>query len=165
MFRKPITVQYPEQRVVLPLRFRGRLVMPIDPEKGTNRCTACMRCVKICPNHSIDIEKATGPDGAPLAEAGEIPVQPRHVHVLQPLRGDVPVLRPGDVRRARAGHDGQVAVSCIDLVAEKHRPAGKKACVVAEEVPRHRGGGVERWRKRSCSMPWQPFSCSAQASW
>ncbi len=41
--------------MVLPLRFRGRLVLPIDPEKGTDRCTACMRCVKICPNHSIDI--------------------------------------------------------------------------------------------------------------
>ena len=66
IFRRPITVQYPEQRVVLPLRFRGRLVLPIDPEKGSNRCTACMRCVNICPNHSIDIEKQTGPDGSPL---------------------------------------------------------------------------------------------------
>ena len=66
MFRKPITVPYPEKRVVLPLRFRGRLVMPLDPEKGDNRCTACMRCVKICPNHSIDIEKARGPDGKPV---------------------------------------------------------------------------------------------------
>jgi len=65
MFRKPITVPYPEKRAVLPLRFRGRLVMPIDQEKGGNRCTACMRCVKICPNHSIDIEKTTGPDGKP----------------------------------------------------------------------------------------------------
>ena len=34
MFRKPITVQYPEKRVVLPLRFRGRLVLPVDPGKG-----------------------------------------------------------------------------------------------------------------------------------
>ncbi len=67
LFRAPITLQYPEQRAVLPLRFRGRLVMPVDPEKGTTRCTACMRCVRICPNHSIDIEKATGPDGAPVA--------------------------------------------------------------------------------------------------
>ena len=65
LFRKPITVQYPEKRVVLPLRFRGRLVLPIDPQKGADRCTACMRCVKICPNHSIDIVKETGPDGAP----------------------------------------------------------------------------------------------------
>jgi NADH-quinone oxidoreductase subunit I len=65
LFRKSITVQYPEKRAVLPLRFRGRLVMPVDPEKGAVRCTACMRCVRICPNHSIDVEKEIGPDGKP----------------------------------------------------------------------------------------------------
>ena len=65
LFRKPITIQYPDQRAVLPLRSRGRLVLPVDPDKGQDRCTACMRCVKICPNHSIDIVKETGPDGAP----------------------------------------------------------------------------------------------------
>jgi NADH-quinone oxidoreductase subunit I len=69
LFRAPITVQYPRQTVDLPLRFRGRLVMPVDAEKGTDRCTACMRCVRICPNHSIDVVKATGPDGAPVAKA------------------------------------------------------------------------------------------------
>jgi NADH-quinone oxidoreductase subunit I len=65
LFRKSITVQYPEQRATLPLRFRGRLVMPVDPEKGSVRCTACMRCVRVCPNHSIDVEREIGPDGAP----------------------------------------------------------------------------------------------------
>ena len=34
LFRKPITVQYPEKRVELPLRFRGRLVLPVDPRRG-----------------------------------------------------------------------------------------------------------------------------------
>ncbi len=67
LFRRPITSQYPEERVDLPLRFRGRLVLPVDPDKGANRCTACMRCVKACPNHSIDIVKETGPDGKPRA--------------------------------------------------------------------------------------------------
>jgi NADH-quinone oxidoreductase subunit I len=71
IFRKPITVQYPEQKAVIPLRFRGRLVLPVDPDKGTNRCTACMRCVKACPNHSIDIEKLKGPDGAPKPRAAK----------------------------------------------------------------------------------------------
>jgi NADH-quinone oxidoreductase subunit I len=64
LFRKPITVQYPEERVHLPLRFRGRLVLPVDPKTGSNRCTACMRCVEICPNHSIDIEKAPPVEGS-----------------------------------------------------------------------------------------------------
>src|SRR5208337_3709666 len=133
-FRPPITVQYPEQRVVLPLRFRGRLVMPIDPEKGTTRCTACMRCVRICPNHSIDIEKAVGP-------AGKVPLQPRHVHVLQPLRRGVPLLCAGDVRRARACHDGPGRARARPGGGEipAHRQEG---IVVAEEVPRRGAGGV-----------------------
>ncbi len=65
VFRKPITLQYPEQKPDLQLRFRGRLVMPIDPEKNDNRCTGCMMCAKICPNHSImEIEKVME-DGKP----------------------------------------------------------------------------------------------------
>jgi NADH-quinone oxidoreductase subunit I len=57
VFRRPITLQYPEERPDLQLRFRGRLVMPVDPATGDNRCTACMICVRACPNHSLDTEK------------------------------------------------------------------------------------------------------------
>ncbi len=67
LFLRPVTVQYPEQRARLPLRFRGRLVLPVDPEKGANRCTACMRCVQACPNHSLDVEKEPGEAGKPRA--------------------------------------------------------------------------------------------------
>jgi NADH-quinone oxidoreductase subunit I len=126
MFRKPITVQYPEQRVVLPLRFRGRLVMPVDPEKGTNRCTACMRCVNICPNHSIDIEKQTGPDGAPLPKPAKylynlgtcmfcnlcVEVCPFFALVMSDEHELATTDRGGFVR---------------DLAAEKYRLTGKKA--------------------------------------
>lgn len=126
MFRKPITVQYPEKRVVLPLRYRGRLVMPIDQEKGTNRCTACMRCVKTCPNHSIDIEKSTGPDGAPLAKPAKylynlgtcmfcnlcVEVCPFFALVMS----DEHEMATTDKSRL-----------VLDLVAEKHRLTGKKA--------------------------------------
>jgi NADH-quinone oxidoreductase subunit I len=62
MFHKPITLQYPEQRARLPLRFRGRLVLPIDPERGAQRCAACKRCMQVCPNHSIEVEKAAEKD-------------------------------------------------------------------------------------------------------
>jgi NADH-quinone oxidoreductase chain I len=68
MFRRPITIQYPEQRAVLPVRYRGRLVMPVDPEKGTHRCTACMRCIEACPNHSIEVDKVIE-DGKPRPRA------------------------------------------------------------------------------------------------
>lgn len=69
-FRPRATLQYPEERPELSLRFRGRLVMPIDPEKGAHRCTACMLCVKACPNRSIElIEKEVGEDGKPKPKA------------------------------------------------------------------------------------------------
>lgn len=67
-FRKPVTLQYPDERPDLPVRFRGRLVLPVDPEKGGNRCTACMLCVRACPNGSIAISKAVV-EGKPRPQA------------------------------------------------------------------------------------------------
>lgn len=55
MFKKPCTIQYPEQRLVWPDRTRGRLVLPLDQKLNQNRCTACMMCQRICPNGSIEI--------------------------------------------------------------------------------------------------------------
>lgn len=68
VFKPSVTQQYPEEKPVLPLRFRGRLALPVDPAKGANRCVACMLCVKACPNHSIDIVKASA-EGKPLPKA------------------------------------------------------------------------------------------------
>jgi NADH-quinone oxidoreductase subunit I len=59
MFVRPFTVQYPDECVVWPERTRGRLVMPRDSATGTNRCTACLMCEKICPNGSIEIKVRT----------------------------------------------------------------------------------------------------------
>lgn len=126
IFRRPITVQYPEQRVELPLRFRGRLVLPVDPEKGGNRCTACMRCVNICPNHSLDIEKQTGPDGAPL------PKPARYLYNLGTCMfcnlcvetcPFFAIVMSDEHELATVDKSGLV----IDLVKEKYQLSGKKA--------------------------------------
>ncbi len=69
MFQKPITLQYPEQKAQMTTRFRGRLVMPVDEEKGDNRCTACNICVKACPNYSIAVERLTDETGKPKPKA------------------------------------------------------------------------------------------------
>ncbi len=119
------TVQYPEKRVVLPLRFRGRLVMPIDPDKGNIRCTACMRCVKICPNHSIDVDKAVSPEGKPLPKPASYRYNLGTCIFCNLCVETCPffaIVMSDEHELATTDPSGLV----VDLAAEKYRLSGKK---------------------------------------
>lgn len=48
--RKPVTLQYPDERWVLPARFKGFII------NDTNLCDGCLRCAKVCPVDCIYIE-------------------------------------------------------------------------------------------------------------
>lgn len=61
MLRGPITVKYPYEKVELPERARWAVV-PTYAEDGTALCTACMICVKECPDHILDLEVETQED-------------------------------------------------------------------------------------------------------
>ena len=50
------TVQYPEERLELPPRFRGALMQLDDPETGEIRCTGCGLCVRACPVECLEVE-------------------------------------------------------------------------------------------------------------
>ena len=55
LWRRPVTVQYPEQKDYLPPRWRGRIVLTRDPE-GKERCVACHLCAVACPVDCIALE-------------------------------------------------------------------------------------------------------------
>src|SRR5688500_851297 len=60
-FVKPVTVQYPEQRVELPPWTRGRPRLIYDTDSGDLRCTACGACALACPVDVIKIEQHPSP--------------------------------------------------------------------------------------------------------
>ena len=60
--RARATIQYPEQAVYLPPRYRGRIVLTRDPD-GEERCVACNLCAVACTVGCIALQKAEKDDG------------------------------------------------------------------------------------------------------
>src|SRR3981081_3926460 len=73
-FKKPITVNYPEQKFPMFPKFRGKQVLMRD-ENGLEKCVACGLCSAACPADDIYLEAAEN-DGS--VQAG-----PRYASVYQ----------------------------------------------------------------------------------
>ena len=61
-FQKPVTIQYPEERMEMPPWTRGRPRLIYELDSGDLRCTACGACAIACPVDVIKIEQHQGPD-------------------------------------------------------------------------------------------------------
>lgn len=61
-FHKRETVQYPEEKIYLPPRFRGRIILSRDPD-GAERCVACHLCSSVCPVDCIALQAAEDETG------------------------------------------------------------------------------------------------------
>lgn len=62
MFRKPVTIQYPEQKREPSPRYRARLILTRDPD-GEERCVACHLCSGACPVDCISMQAIEREDG------------------------------------------------------------------------------------------------------
>ena len=59
---KPITIQYPEEKVLPAKRWRGIQYFEMD-EHGKTKCVACGLCMAVCPSQCIYIETAEDEQG------------------------------------------------------------------------------------------------------
>ncbi len=55
LFRKKVTVEYPDEKIPLPPRYRGRIILSRDPDGG-ERCVACYLCAAACPVDCISLQ-------------------------------------------------------------------------------------------------------------
>jgi NADH-quinone oxidoreductase subunit I len=67
MFSKRVTIQYPDVKVPLPPRYRGRIVLTRDPDGG-ERCVACYLCAVACPVDCIALQATEDPAGRRFPE-------------------------------------------------------------------------------------------------
>ncbi len=62
LFKKPITVQYPEEKTPQSSRFRGLHALRRYPN-GEERCIGCKLCEAVCPALAITIDTEMRSDG------------------------------------------------------------------------------------------------------
>lgn len=67
IFRRPVTVSYPEEKRTPPPRYRARIVLTRDPDGG-ERCVACYLCSAACPVDCISMQSAEDANGRRYAE-------------------------------------------------------------------------------------------------
>jgi NADH-quinone oxidoreductase subunit I len=62
------TVEYPEEKLAVPERFRFFPFLMSEDENSPPVCAACGICVKACPPQCIWLARGTKPDGKPKPE-------------------------------------------------------------------------------------------------
>ena len=66
-----LTIQYPEEKRLLPERFRYIPMLIWDTQKGEDKCTACGICAKVCPPQCIWIVRDSDANGKPVTRPSE----------------------------------------------------------------------------------------------
>jgi NADH-quinone oxidoreductase subunit I len=62
VFSRPITTQYPEEKIPPSQRWRGIQYFEKD-ERGKTKCVACGLCMAVCPSQCITIETTEDEEG------------------------------------------------------------------------------------------------------
>jgi len=76
-FKKKVTMQYPEERWVVPEGYRGAPYL-VKNQEGRTKCVSCQLCEFVCPPKAIRITPP-GPAGSP--EAGNVEKAPKEFEI------------------------------------------------------------------------------------
>lgn len=68
LFRKPRTVVYPREKIIIPENSRGLLHLKLDLDSLELICNGCGMCERICPQNCIKIVKMTDKTGKDILE-------------------------------------------------------------------------------------------------
>lgn len=74
IFRKKVTLQYPEEKPEIPPGYRGQPVLVKDDE-GRVKCVSCQLCEFVCPPRAITIKPSEYAADAKHAKVEKIPVE------------------------------------------------------------------------------------------
>jgi ferredoxin len=125
-FAPKVTVRYPEVRVDVPHKFRGRLQLLYD-EWGTLKCETCFQCAQACPIECIDM--------------GGVDTRGRyHVHWGAPetygeRREESALRRSGrTVPDAAYTHFAPVDLGPVDAILEEHDHDPKDMLAILEQT-------------------------------
>ncbi|QJC33831.1 NADH-quinone oxidoreductase subunit NuoI [Enterobacteriaceae endosymbiont of Donacia provostii] len=67
LFSKRETIMYPEKKIYLPPRYRGRIILTSDLNNN-ERCVACNLCAVVCPVGCISLKKSINKNGRSYAK-------------------------------------------------------------------------------------------------
>lgn len=70
LFKKPVTLQYPDERPVVAQNFRGLHALKVSHDKA--KCVACYLCPTVCPAKCITVEAGEDAHHEKYAERYEI---------------------------------------------------------------------------------------------
>ncbi len=63
IFRKPETVNYPKDKIIVPEESKGMVHLKLDLDNLECICDACGRCQLVCPKNCLEVKKGIDGEG------------------------------------------------------------------------------------------------------
>jgi NADH-quinone oxidoreductase subunit I len=81
IFRRPVTIRYPEEKRKLPARSRGRHYLT-KWDDGLERCVGCELCAIVCPSQAIYVKAGENKPGLKISH-GEKHAEDYQINMLR----------------------------------------------------------------------------------